>query len=223
MKSIEPPTRQEVRREVDQILSRAQLTERRFFPLVFRMLRNVGLINTFRGVGWAPPLCLLVGWFFSLFTSTGRGNWVQISILLPLALTGVNTLVCVAEKKQEVWELKETCRYNGKYLLALRMLFLGLWALPRLPVEAAWSGSCWRRFPSSSAGISCWRPCGSSGRAGSGQPWPFGCFWGAFWPRISRFSRLYGFPRFPFPCWSWLRQAPGSCISGRQNNWPFGQ
>ena len=137
MKPIEPPTRQEVRREVDQILSRAQLTERRFFPLVFRMLRNVGLINTFRGVGWAPPLCLLAGWFFSLLPNTDAGNWIPISILLPLALTGVNTLVCVIEKKQEVWELKETCRYNGKYLLALRMLFLGLLGLTAVGIAAA--------------------------------------------------------------------------------------
>ena len=146
MKPIEPPTRQEVRREVDQILSRAQLTERRFFPLVFRMLRNVGLINTFRGVGWAPPLCLLAGWFFSLLPNTDAGNWIPISILLPLALTGVNTLVCVIEKKQEVWELKETCRYNGKYLLALRMLFLGLLGLMAVGIAAAAGGSGMERF-----------------------------------------------------------------------------
>ena len=63
MRPIEPPSRLEKQREITAILDKADLKERRFLPLMARMLKDVGFVNCFRGVGWVPGLCVLVGLF----------------------------------------------------------------------------------------------------------------------------------------------------------------
>ena len=62
-----PPTREEMNRAIEKIIQKADLPQRRFLPFLWHMLRDVGLYNSFRGVMWAPGLCLLlallgVGW-----------------------------------------------------------------------------------------------------------------------------------------------------------------
>lgn len=135
MRQMEPPSRLERQREITAILDQADLKERRFLPLMAHMLKNVGFINCFRGVGWAPGLCLLVGLFSwgmisADFTETHPLNLnfcLQITLFIqPLLLTGISLAACIIEKQLGVWEVRAVCRYNDKYLLAFRMLFMGI-------------------------------------------------------------------------------------------------
>lgn len=135
MRQMEPPSRPERQREITAILDQADLKERRFLPLMAHMLKNVGFINCFRGVGWAPGLCLLVGLFSwgmisADFTETHPLNLnfcLQITLFIqPLLLTGISLAACIIEKQLGVWEVRAVCRYNDKYLLAFRMLFMGI-------------------------------------------------------------------------------------------------
>ena len=135
MRQMEPPSRLERQREITAILDQADLKERRFLPLMAHMLKNVGFINCFRGVGWAPGLCLLVGLFSwgmisADFTETHPLNLnfcLQITLFIqPLLLTGISLAACIIEKQLGVWEIRAVCRYNDKYLLAFRMVFMGM-------------------------------------------------------------------------------------------------
>lgn len=135
MRPMEPPSRLERQREITAILDQADLKERRFLPLMAHMLKNVGFINCFRGVGWAPGLCLLVGLFSwgmisADFTETHPLNLnfcLQITLFIqPLLLTGISLAACIIEKQLGVWEIRAVCRYNDKYLLAFRMVFMGM-------------------------------------------------------------------------------------------------
>lgn len=135
MRQMEPPSRLERQREITAILDQADLKERRFLPLMAHMLKNVGFINCFRGVGWAPGLCLLVGLFSwgmisADFTETHPLNLnfcLRITLFIqPLLLTGISLAACIIEKQLGVWEVRAVCRYNDKYLLAFRMLFMGI-------------------------------------------------------------------------------------------------
>ncbi len=128
MKHVEPVTQQEMRREIDSILDRADLQERRMFPLMFQMLKNVGLSNCFVGVKWAPLLCLLVGLFSLEYyrQQSSLNSIFQFTMFIqPLLLTGISTLACIIGKHQGVWEMSAVCKYNDKYLLAFRMLCMG--------------------------------------------------------------------------------------------------
>lgn len=135
MKPIEPPSRLERQREITAILDQADLKERRFLPLMAHMLKNVGFINCFRGVSWAPGLCLLVGLFsWGMISADFRETYpldlnfcLQMTLFIqPLLLTGISLAACIIEKQLGVWEVRAVCRYNDKYLLAFRMLFMGI-------------------------------------------------------------------------------------------------
>lgn len=135
MRPIEPPSRLEKQREITAILDKADLKERRFLPLMARMLKDVGFVNCFRGVGWAPGLCVLVGLFCwglmaAELSSTVPMNLnfcLQITLFIqPLILTGISLATCILEKYLGMWEMRAVCRYNDKYLLAFRMLFMGI-------------------------------------------------------------------------------------------------
>ena len=135
MRTIEPPSRLEKQREITAILDKADLKERRFLPLMARMLKDVGFVNCFRGVGWAPGLCVLVGLFCwgliaAEFSSTVPMNLnfcLQITLFIqPMILTGISLAICIMEKHLGMWEMRAVCRYNDKYLLAFRMLFMGI-------------------------------------------------------------------------------------------------
>ena len=135
MRPIEPPSRLEKQREITAILDKADLKERRFLPLIAHMLKNVGFINCFRGVGWAPGLCLLVGLFscgmisadFKVTYPLNLDFCLRMTLFIqPLLLTGISLAACIIEKQLGVWEMRAVCRYNDKYLLAFRMLFMGI-------------------------------------------------------------------------------------------------
>lgn len=135
MRPMEPPTRLERQREIEEILNKADLKERRFLPLMAHMLKNVGLVNCFRGVGWAPGLCVLVGFFCWGMVSTDLSATVSMNLnfclqmtlfIQPLTLTGISLLACVIEKHLGMWEMRAVCQYNDKYLLAFRMLLMGV-------------------------------------------------------------------------------------------------
>ena len=52
---------------------------------------------------------------------------LQMTLLIqPLLLTGISLAACIIEKQLGVWEIRAVCRYNDKYLLAFRMLFMGI-------------------------------------------------------------------------------------------------
>lgn len=135
MRPMEPPTRLERQREIEEILDKADLKERRFLPLMAHMLKNIGFINCFRGVSWAPGLCLLVGLFsWGMISADFREIYpldlnfcLQMTLFIqPLLLTGISLAACIIEKQLGVWEVRAVCRYNDKYLLAFRMLFMGI-------------------------------------------------------------------------------------------------
>ncbi len=132
MRPIEPPSRLERQREITAILDKADLKEQHFFPLMLKMLWNVGPLNCFLGVKWAPGLCILVGlfcWRSVLSDSVYQKVDVclQMSMFIqPLVLTGISLAACVIEKHRGVWEMRAVCRYNDKYLLAFRMLLMGI-------------------------------------------------------------------------------------------------
>lgn len=135
MRPIKPPSKLERQREITAILDKADLKERHFFPLMLRMLRNVGPLNCFLGVKWAPGLCVLVGllgWGLVSTNSTGYNpqniNFcLQMTMFIqPLLLTGISLMTCIIEKHLGVWEMRAVCRYNDKYLLAFRMLLMGV-------------------------------------------------------------------------------------------------
>ena len=135
MRPMEPPTRLERQREIEEILDKADLKERRFLPLMAHMLKNIGFINCFRGVSWAPGLCLLVGLFsWGMISADFREIYpldlnfcLQMTLFIqPLLLTGISLAACIIEKQLGVWEVRAVCRYNDKYLLAFRMLFMGM-------------------------------------------------------------------------------------------------
>ena len=135
MRPIEPPSRLEKQREIAAILDKADLKERRFLTLIAHMLKNVGFINCFRGVGWAPGLCLLVGLFscgmisadFKVTYPLNLDFCLRMTLFIqPLLLTGISLAACIIEKQLGVWEMRAVCRYNDKYLLAFRMLFMGI-------------------------------------------------------------------------------------------------
>lgn len=129
-----PPTREEMNRAIEKIIQKADLPQRRFLPFLWHMLRDVGLYNSFRGVMWAPGLCLLLALLGIGGTSTISSMdsfWFPMFsgfqvFLLPALLTGISLLVCLIEKYQGVWDIRAVCRYNDKYLLAVRMLCMGL-------------------------------------------------------------------------------------------------
>ncbi len=135
MRPIEPPSRLEKQREITAILDKADLKERRFLPIIAHMLKNVGFINCFRGVGWAPGLCLLVGLFscgmisadFKVTYPLNLDFCLRMTLFIqPLLLAGISLAACIIEKQLGVWEMRAVCRYNDKYLLAFRMLFMGI-------------------------------------------------------------------------------------------------
>lgn len=135
MRPMEPPTRLERQREIEEILDKADLKERRFLPLMAHMLKNIGFINCFRGASWAPGLCLLVGLFsWGMISADFREIYpldlnfcLQMTLFIqPLLLTGISLAACIIEKQLGVWEVRAVCRYNDKYLLAFRMLFMGI-------------------------------------------------------------------------------------------------
>ena len=135
MKPIKSPTRLERQREIDAILDKADLKERRFIPLMLKMLKDVGPIHCFLGVKWAPALCVLVGLFcWGLVSqkpaadySTNLNDCLRVTIFIqPLLLTGISPIACIIEKYMSVWEIRAVCRYNDKYLLAFRMLMMGV-------------------------------------------------------------------------------------------------
>ena len=135
MRPMEPPTRLERQREIEEILDKSDLKERRFLPLMAHMLKNIGFINCFRGVSWAPGLCLLVGLFsWGMISADFREIYpldlnfcLQMTLFIqPLLLTGISLAACIIEKQLGVWEVRAVCRYNDKYLLAFRMLFMGI-------------------------------------------------------------------------------------------------
>lgn len=135
MRPMEPPTRLERQREIEEILDKADLKERRFLPLMAHMLKNIGFINCFRGVSWAPGLCLLVGLFsWGMISADFREIYprdlnfcLQMTLFIqPLLLTGISLAACIIEKQLDVWEIRAVCRYNDKYLLAFRMVFMGI-------------------------------------------------------------------------------------------------
>ena len=144
MTNLQPPSNGEMRREIQKILDRADLQDRRFFHSLLGMVRRMGLINPFRGVLWAPGLCLLLGiggwlWFSVLGVRTPqdfRGFLSFLVFFLPLGLTGISLLACTAEKRQNLWEMKAVCRYNDKYLLAFRMLSMGVFGLCSMGIPA---------------------------------------------------------------------------------------
>ena len=135
MRPIEPPAQLEKQREITTILDKADLKERRFLPIIAHMLKNVGFINCFRGVGWAPGLCLLVGLFscgmisadFKVTYPLNLDFCLRMTLFIqPLLLAGISLAACIIEKQLGVWEMRAVCRYNDKYLLAFRMLFMGI-------------------------------------------------------------------------------------------------
>lgn len=135
MKPIKSPTRLERQREIDAILDKADLKERRFIPLMLKMLKDVGPIHCFLGVKWAPALCVLVGLFcWGLVSQKTAADYsvnlnycLRVTIFIqPLLLTGISMIACIIEKYMSVWEMRAVCRYNDKYLLAFRMLMMGV-------------------------------------------------------------------------------------------------
>ena len=106
MRPIDPPSRLEKQREITAILDKADLKERRFLPLIAHMLKNVGFINCFRGVGWAPGLCLLVGLFswgmisadFKVTYPLNLDFCLRMTLFIqPLLLTGILSLIHISE------------------------------------------------------------------------------------------------------------------------------
>ena len=84
-------------------------------PLIAHMLKNVGFINCFRGVGWAPGLCLLVGLFscgmisadFKVTYPLNLDFCLRMTLFIqPLLLTGISLVACIIEKQLSVWRCR---------------------------------------------------------------------------------------------------------------------
>lgn len=129
---VEYPSREEIRREVGAILACGLPQKKTLWGVLGETLRSVGL-KAVLGGAWGGACVLLLVLFLCLPLSVNLRNQDVtpdiIFIFSPLVYLSAYLLSGAREIAGGTYEVVMACKYNLRYLLALRMLFVSVCGL----------------------------------------------------------------------------------------------
>jgi hypothetical protein len=143
--NINMPSQDERAKNIRSILEMAIPEKRTFFGEIQRLCRTVGIRYAFRGVGDATAAALMISvsaWIAVRFFVTTIGEtggdvpfcFTPIMFIAPILYFSLLNFTSWKEHMSNTWEVLSVCRYNLKYITAIRVIVVSAAGIVFVPL-----------------------------------------------------------------------------------------
>ncbi|MFP3153414.1 hypothetical protein LQZ18_03100 [Lachnospiraceae bacterium ZAX-1] len=145
--NIKMPSHDEREQNICSILELAVPAKRTFLGEIKRLWRTVGIQYAFRGVGDATAAALMisattlitVAFFVTTIGEAGGDvpvRFTPIMLLAPILYFSLLSFTAWKERMSGTWEVLSVCRYNLKYITAIRVIVVSAAGFAFVPLLA---------------------------------------------------------------------------------------
>ena len=141
--NIELPNTKERERSIRAVIDAAMPEKRTLIAEAGRLCRTVGIKNAFCGVGDAVAAALLVSFTAALTASIMSAASDTLQYFIPVLILSpvlYFSLLCFTSWKERMcgtWAVLASCRYNLKYITAIRVMLVSLAGMIFIPIVTA--------------------------------------------------------------------------------------